>query len=134
LTPGTLRHLLVQAGREQDISDERILSAVRDSELEPLVERVGGLDVERDWPTILSFGERQQLAIARLILARPSFAMLDRVSTALGSARLKQSLQRLTDNSIAYMNFDDAVVSVDLYDAVLEIDANATWNWTPRAC
>jgi putative ATP-binding cassette transporter len=95
---------------------------------------VGGLDVERDWPTILSLGERQQLAIARLILARPAFAMLDRVSTALGSARLTQSLQRLTDNSIAYMNFDEAVVSVDLYDAVLEIDANATWNWTQRAC
>jgi hypothetical protein len=53
---------------------------------------------------------------------------------ALGSARLKQSLQRLTDNSIAYMNFDEAVVSVDLYDAILEINANATWNWTPRAC
>ena len=133
LTPGTLRHLLVQTGREQDISDERILATVRDSELESLVERVGGLDVERDWPTILSLGERQQLAIARLILARPSFAMLDRVSTALGSARLTQSLQRLTDNSIAYMNFDEAVMSVDLYDAVLEIDANATWNWTQRA-
>ena len=134
LTPGTLRHLLVQAGREQDISDERIMATLHDSELESLLERVGGLDVERDWPTILSLGERQQLAIARLILARPSFAMLDRVSTALGSARLTQSLQRLTDNSIAYMNFDEAVVSVDLYDAVLEIDANATWNWTQRAC
>ena len=134
LTPGTLRHLLVQTGREQDISDERILATVRDSELEFLVERVGGLDVERDWPTILSLGERQQLAIARLILARPSFAMLDRVSTALGSARLTQSLQRLTENSIAYMNFDEAVMSVDLYDAVLNIDANATWNWTQRAC
>ena len=133
LTPGTLRHLLVRAGREQDISDERILATVRDSEPEFLVEQVGGL-VERDWPTILSLGERQQLAIARLILARPSFAMLDRVSTALGSARLTRSLQRLTDNSIAYMNFDEAVVSVDLYDAVLEIDANATWNWTQRAC
>ena len=134
LTPGTLRHLLVQTGREQDISDERILATVRDSELEFLVERVGGLDVERDWPTILSLGERQQLAIARLILARPSFAILDRVSTALGSARLTQSLQRLTDNSIGYMNFDEAVMSVDLYDAVLNIDANATWNWTQRAC
>lgn len=133
LTPGTLRHLLVQTGREDDISDERILATVRDSELEFLVERVGGLDVERDWPTILSLGERQQLAIARLILARPSFAMLDRVSTALGSARLTQSLQRLTENSIAYMNFDEAVMSVDLYDAVLGIDANATWNWTQRA-
>ncbi len=134
VTPGTLRDLLVQTGREQDISDERILATVHDSELEFLVERVGGLDVERDWPTILSLGERQQLAIARLILARPSFAILDRVSTALGSARLTQSLQRLTENSIAYMNFDEAGMSVDLYDAVLGIDANATWNWTQRAC
>jgi putative ATP-binding cassette transporter len=134
LTPGTLRHLLVQTGREQDITDERILTAVRDSELESIVERVGGLDVERDWPTILSLGERQQLAIARLILARPSFAMLDRVSTALGSARLRQSLRLLTDNSIAYMHFDEPVVPVDLYDAVLEIDVNAKWTWNQRAC
>ena len=134
VTPGTLRHLLVQTGREEDISDERILATVHESELEFLVERVGGLDVERDWPTILSLGERQQLAIARLILARPSFAILDRVSTALGPARLTQSLQRLTENSIGYMNFDEAVMSVDVYDAVLGIDANGTWNWTQRAC
>ena len=110
------------------------MTAVRDSELESIVQRVGGLDVERDWPTILSLGERQQLAIARLILARPSFAILDRVSTALGSARLRQSLRLLTDNSIAYMHFDEPVVPVDLYDAVLEIDTNAEWNWNQRAC
>ena len=134
LTPGTLRHLLVQTGREQDITDERILTAVRDSELESIVERAGGLDVERDWPTILSLGERQQLAIARLILARPSFAILDRVSTTLGSARLRQSLRLLTENSIAYLHFDEPVVPVDLYDAVLEIDTNAKWNWNQRAC
>ena len=133
LTPDTLRHLLVGPGREQDISDERILAAVRDGGLESVVERAGGLDVERDWATILSLGERQQLAIAGLILARPSFAILDRVSTALGPDRLKQSLHRLTDNSIGFINFDEAVVAVDLYDAVLEIDANAAWNWKPSA-
>jgi putative ATP-binding cassette transporter len=133
LTPDTLRHLLVGPGREQDISDERILAAVRDGGLESVVARAGGLDVERDWATILSLGERQQLAIAGLILARPSFAILDRVSTALGPDRLKQSLHRLTDNSIGYINFDEAAVAVDLYDAVLEIDANAAWNWKPSA-
>jgi putative ATP-binding cassette transporter len=113
LTPGTLRDLLVPTGREQEFSDERILGAVRDGGLESVVERAGGLDVERDWATILSLSERQQLAIARLVLARPSFAILDRASTALGSARLEQSLHRLTDNSVAYMNFDEATVSFD---------------------
>jgi hypothetical protein len=51
------------------------------------------------------------------------------VSTALGSARLEQSLRRFTDNSIAYINFDEAAASAELYDAVLEIYANAAWNW-----
>jgi len=133
LTRDTLRRLLAGTGREQDISDERILAAVRDGGLEAVVERVGGLDVEHDWATILSLGEQQQVAIASLILTRPSFAILDRVSTALGPDRLKQSLQRLTDNSIGYINFDDAALAVDLYDAVLEIDASAAWNWTESA-
>jgi putative ATP-binding cassette transporter len=65
----------------------------------------------------------------RLILARPSFAILDRVSTTLGSAQLEQSLQRLSDNSTTYINFDEVAVSGELYDAVLEIDANGAWNW-----
>jgi putative ATP-binding cassette transporter len=131
LTPGTLRHLLVRAEQETGISDERIWAAIRDGGLESVVDRAAGLDVEQDWPTIFSLGEQQQLLIARLILARPSFGILDRVSTALGSARLEleQSLRRFTDNSIAYINFDEAAASAELYDAVLEIAANGAWNW-----
>jgi vitamin B12/bleomycin/antimicrobial peptide transport system ATP-binding/permease protein len=129
LAPGTLRHLLVSTGRERELSDEGILAALRESGLSSVVERAGGLDVEHDWPTILSLGERQQLVITRLILARPSFAILDRVSTTLGPAQLEQSLQRLTDNSITYVNFDGAAISIGRYDAVLEIDANGAWNW-----
>jgi vitamin B12/bleomycin/antimicrobial peptide transport system ATP-binding/permease protein len=129
LTPGTLRHLLVRTGQEKEISDERILAEIRASGLDSLMERAGGLDVEHDWPTIASLGEQQQLVIVHLILARPSFAILDRVSTALGSVQLEHSLQRLTDNSITYINFDDAPESVELYDAVLDIDINGAWNW-----
>ena len=129
LTPGTLRHLLIRTGREEEFSDERIFAALREGGLDSVVERAGGLDVERDWSSILSLGERQQLLMIRLILARPSFAILDRVSTTLGSAQLEQSLQRLTDNSITYINLDEAAASAGLYDAVLEIDANGAWTW-----
>jgi putative ATP-binding cassette transporter len=129
LPPGTLRHLLIRTGEEEKFSDERILAALREGGLDSVVERVGGLDVEADWSSIFSLGERQQLVITRLILARPSFAILDRVSTTLGSAQLDQSLQRLTDNSITYVNFDEVAVAGKSYDAVLEIDANGAWNW-----
>jgi putative ATP-binding cassette transporter len=129
LTPGTLRDLLAGTGQEREISDERILTAIHDGGLDSIVERAGGLDVECDWATVLSLGERQQLIITRLILARPSFAILDRASTAIGRAELDRALQRLDDSSITYINFDDAAVSAELYDAVLELEANGRWNW-----
>ena len=129
LTPGTLRDLLVRTGQERETSDERILAAIHEGGLDSIVERAGGLDVECDWATVLSLGERQQLIITRLILARPSFAILDRVSTAIGRAELDRALQRLNDSSITYINFDDAAASTELYDAVLEIEANGRWNW-----
>ena len=131
LTPGTLRHLLVRTGQEQDTSDERILATIHDGGLDSVVQRAGGLDTEHDWPTILSLGEQQLLVVIRLILARPSFALLDRVSTALGPAMLQRSLQRLTASSITYINFDQVAESepVELYDAVLQINANGAWSW-----
>ena len=131
LTPGTLRDLLVPTGREQDTSDERILAAIHDGGLDSVVRLAGGLDTEHDWPTILSLGEQQQLALVRLILARPSFVLLDRVSTALGPAMLRRSLQRLTASSITYISFDLTAESqpVDLYDAVLQINADGAWSW-----
>jgi putative ATP-binding cassette transporter len=131
LTPGTLRHVLTSAGQEQNSSDERILAAIHDSGLDSVVQRAGGLDTEHDWPAILSLGEQQQFVVIRLILARPSFAFLDRVSTALGPALLERSLQRLTISSITYINFDQAGDSapVELYDAVLQINVDGAWSW-----
>jgi vitamin B12/bleomycin/antimicrobial peptide transport system ATP-binding/permease protein len=131
LIPGTLRDQLIRTGRERDVPDERILAAIHDAGLDSVVQRAGGLDIEHDWPTILSLGEQQHLAVIRLILARPSFALLDRVSTALGPAILERSLQRLTASSITYINFDQVAESepVELYDAVLQINANGAWSW-----
>ncbi len=131
LAPGTLRQLLIRTGQERENSDEQILSAIRDGGLDSVVERAGGLDAEHDWPTILSLGEQQELMVLRLILARPSFAVLDRVSTTLGRASLPGCLQRLTASSITYINFDQAAepAAIEFYDAVLQIDANGAWSW-----
>jgi vitamin B12/bleomycin/antimicrobial peptide transport system ATP-binding/permease protein len=130
LIPGTLREVPVGTGREADISEARILAALREAGLESVVARTGGLDVEHhDWSTMLSLGERQELVLARLMLAQPTFAVMDRVSTALGPKRLEAFLRRLTDTPITYLNFEEAAPSAKLYDAVLEIDTNAAWSW-----
>ena len=95
----------------------------------PSCVRAGGLDREHDWSAILSLGEQQLLALTRLILARPAFAMLDRVNAALKPAQVRQALRRLDENSITYITLAEDAESVELYDALLEIDADGAWDW-----
>ena len=128
LPPRTLRDLLL-TGQEQVMSDDEITAALHEAGLDSLPARAGGLDSEHDWPTMLSVAEQQLLAITRLTLARPAFAMLDRVTAALKPAQIRQALRRLDENSITYITFAEDAESLELYDAVLEIDADGAWSW-----
>jgi putative ATP-binding cassette transporter len=131
LPPGTLRDLLLRTGQEQVITDDQITAVLHDIGLDSIQARVGGFDSEHDWSAILSLGEQQLLALTRLILARPAFAMLDRVNAALKPAQVRQALRRLDENSITYITLAEEAESVELYDAVLEIDADGAWSWRP---
>jgi putative ATP-binding cassette transporter len=131
LPPGTLRDLLVRTTHEQTTPDDRVTAALRDAGLDAVLARAGGLHSEHDWPDILSLGEQQLLALTRLVLARPAFAMLDRVDAALKPAQFRQALRRLDENSITYITLAEDAESVDLYDAVLQIDAGGAWSYRP---
>ena len=130
LPPGTLRDVLGRSGQEQVITDVQITSALNDVGLGFIQERIGGLDTERDWSTVLSLGQQQLLAITRLIFLRPAFALLDRVTESLKPAQLREILRRFDENSITYITFAEDAESVELYDAVLEIDSDGGWTWS----
>lgn len=129
LPPRTLRDLLL-TGQEQVMTDDEITAALREAGLDSVPARAGGLDSEHDWTTMLSVAEQQLLALTRLTLARPAFAMLDRVTAALKPAQVRQALRRLDENSITYITFAEDAASLELYDALLEIDADGAWSWT----
>jgi vitamin B12/bleomycin/antimicrobial peptide transport system ATP-binding/permease protein len=127
LPPVTLRELLLVPGRA--VPDDEILAALRAAGLGPVVERAGGLDVERDWLAFVSLGDQQLLVLTRIVLARPRFAFLDRLGTTLGPGQVRQALERLTQNSITPIHLAAAAELVELYDAVLEIDGDGAWAW-----
>ena len=128
LPPRTLRDLLL-TGQEQVMTDDEITAALHEAGLDSVPARAGGLDSEHDWPTMLSVAEQQLLALTRLTLARPAFAMLDRVTAALKPAQVRQALRRFDENSITYITFAEDAESLELYDALLEIDADGAWSW-----
>jgi putative ATP-binding cassette transporter len=129
LPPGTLRDVLLPTGREGAIGDEQITTVLRALDLNGVLERMGGLDVERDWDDVLSLGEQQLFSVARVVLAAPRFVFLERPREALGSAHVDRVLRLLRERSITYLTLGDGGDRPDDHDVVLELAGDGGWTW-----
>jgi ATP-binding cassette, subfamily D (ALD), peroxisomal long-chain fatty acid import protein len=90
LSIGTLRDQVIyphteidmrEAGK-RDLDLERILEAAK---LPHLLHREGGWDTRKEWKDVLSGGEKQRMAIARLLYHEPRYAFLDEGTSAVSS-------------------------------------------------
>ena len=131
LTSGTIRAQLLYGLSEDKFTDEWLLRALHTVKFDCILERVGGLDVEHDWEHILSSGEQQLLAFARLLLANPRFAFLDRSVNALPPQRARQLYQVLAATTISYLSIGDHVHIQEYHDMVLELHDNGSWRVQP---
>jgi vitamin B12/bleomycin/antimicrobial peptide transport system ATP-binding/permease protein len=92
---GSMRQQM-QYPRAENVSDEKLLEVLRQVDLANLPEQFGGLDVEHKWAEVLSGGEQQRLAFARLLINCPRFAILDEATSALDLASEELLYKRLT--------------------------------------
>lgn len=63
-----------------------LIRALEDVHLGYLLSRFSGLDTTNEWSSVLSLGEQQRLAFARLLLSRPDLVLLDESTSALDEA------------------------------------------------
>lgn len=129
--PGTLRDQLVFDPALGSITDEQIISALEHVKLGRLIERVGSLHVERDWDNLLSVGERQLLAFARLLLAKPRFAFLDVAVNALDESWINTLYGELSRSSGTYVSIGDHPAMRQFHHQLLELKGDGDWKLTP---
>lgn len=103
LVLGSLRRQILYPHRQGDYSDARLQAVLEEVNLGDLIERVGGLDAELDWADVLSLGEQQRLAFARLFLQRPRYAVLDEATSALDVANERLLYQKLQESETTYL-------------------------------
>ena len=107
---GTLRTVVCYPKAPTDISDETLSQTLNKVALAPLSER---LDEVRDWAKVLSPGEQQRVAFARILLTKPRAVFLDESTSALDEG-LEHALYQLLHNELP----ECVVVSVSHRPAV----------------
>ncbi|KAK3168500.1 hypothetical protein OEA41_004948 [Lepraria neglecta] len=90
LASGTLRDQVIYPHSEMDMRDSgrkdyELLQILEDVRLGYLPEREGGWDVRKEWKDVLSGGEKQRMALARLLYHEPRYAVIDEGTSAVSS-------------------------------------------------
>jgi putative ATP-binding cassette transporter len=114
-------------------SDEKIREVLTQVNLENLPERFGGLDAEMQWADVLSPGEQQRLAFARLLLNHPGYAFLDEATSALDLENEMRLYQLLVDSGIRFLSTGHRPSLLPFHGKVLEIFAAGQWKLLPSA-
>ena len=124
---GSFRQQLLYSIRDDAVSDDDLRDALAKVRLGDLLERVGGFEVEWDWANVLSLGEQQRIAFARLILARPRIGLLDESTTALDAESERHLYSLLRETKIRYVSIGHRASLLEHHDVQLDLGENGAW-------
>jgi putative ATP-binding cassette transporter len=124
---GNLRSQLLYPDRNRQVSDQELCRLLERVNLPDLAARFGGLDAELDWGKVLSIGEQQRLAFARVLLRRPRYVMLDEATSALDSGNEEILYRELATTSMTPVSVSHHVALLRFHYQVLELTGSGAW-------
>jgi putative ATP-binding cassette transporter len=124
---GTLRDQLLYPFTSREISENKLREVLVQVNLADLPERVGGFDAELDWSTVLSLGEQQRLAFARLLLTAPRYAILDEATSALDLKNEAELYEQIRTGRTTFVSVGHRASLLAFHQKVLEIDGASGW-------
>ncbi|XP_072999269.1 ABC transporter D family member 2, chloroplastic isoform X1 [Typha latifolia] len=109
----------------------RVLEVVR---LGDILSRFNGLDSIYEWSSVLSLGEQQRLAFARLLLAKPELVLLDESTSALDETNEAHLYRQIEAAGITFISIGHRRTLYSYHKRVLHISKfdsrnNSGRNW-----
>ncbi len=128
---GTLRSQLLYPSDKQNVTEEELNEVLKTVNLPDLGERFGGLEVEADWGKILSLGEQQRVAFARVLLAKPRYVILDEATSALDTQNEEALYQQLHDSGATLISVSHRLNITKYHKHILELGGDGSWRVLP---
>jgi putative ATP-binding cassette transporter len=96
-----------------------------------IIAQSGGLDKAQKWKEVLGPAEQQRLALARIILAKPEWVIIDQATSALEDANENMLYKILQSLGITYITTASDTTLVKLHRNVMEVPGDGTWKIFP---
>lgn len=124
---GSLRSQLLYPYIHSRHSDEELRTLLERVNLPRLADQFGGLDAEADWEKVLSVGEQQRLAIARVLFAEPTYAVLDEATSALDATNEEHIYRLLSETNTTLISVSHHSTLLKFHSQTLELNGDGTW-------
>ncbi len=131
LPVGTLREQLLYPQTNRQISEQELEAILQQVNLQSLITRIDNFDVVMPWGDILSLGERQRLAFARILVSRPNFTILDRATNALDITNEENLYQQLKTIKTTFISISHRENLFNYHQWVLNLLENPNWQLLP---
>lgn len=131
LPQGNLLTALYYPDTAENVDLAKITRVLEQVQLAHLQDR---LEQEQDWSRILSLGEQQRLAFARLLLHKPKVAFLDEASASLDEG-MEHAMYRLIREELpntTIISVGHRSTLVPLHQQQLELHTDGSWVFNPH--
>lgn len=129
---GSLRNQLTYP-RAAGATDEQLKQVLEAVNLAELSKRFGGFDAEMHWADVLSPGEQQRLAFARLLLNHPRYAFLDEATSALDVTNEQSLYELLNKARIPFLSSGHRPSLLKFHRNVLQLSPDHQWKVEPSS-
>lgn len=130
---GTLREQLLYPNTNPDVTQEQLYEVLKAVNLSDLPKRIDDFDRKVDLTAMLSLGEQQRLAFARLLLFNPNYAILDESTSALDLKNEHLLYQQLASRNITVLSVGHRPTLVKYHSLVLQLKKDQSWQLIPAA-
>ncbi|MEC4815195.1 MAG: ATP-binding cassette domain-containing protein [Scytonema sp. PMC 1069.18] len=124
---GTLRDQLIYPNPNLNITNQELYQVLQKVNLPSLADRFGGFDVEKDWADVLSLGEQQRIAFARILITKPKYVILDEATSALDVHNEEHLYQHLLNAHTTFISVGHRPTLLSYHNLVLELLDNDKW-------
>ncbi len=128
---GSLRSQLLYPNKDRPIADADLLHLLERVNLPDLAARFGGLDLDLDWDKLLSVGEQQRIALARVLLTQPRYVMLDEATSALDVANEESLYRQLAASGTTIVSVGHRATILKYHQQVLQLTGDGAWLLQP---